>query len=51
MADLEAKGRANPVKSIHPQADEIAGLIYTSGTTGPPRFGIEGLPFEPFLRS
>jgi long-chain acyl-CoA synthetase len=37
MTDLEAEGRANPVQSIHPQADEIAGLIYTSGTTGEPK--------------
>ena len=37
MEALEAEGRAQPVKSIHPQADEIASLIYTSGTTGEPK--------------
>ncbi|MDA8124233.1 MAG: long-chain fatty acid--CoA ligase [Deltaproteobacteria bacterium] len=37
MAELEARGRANPVASIRPGADEIASLIYTSGTTGEPK--------------
>ena len=38
MADLEAKGRENPVPSVRPESpDEIAVLIYTSGTTGEPK--------------
>ena len=37
MAELEEKGRARPVASIRPGADEIACLIYTSGTTGEPK--------------
>lgn len=38
MADLEAKGRENPVPSVQPEnPDEIAVLIYTSGTTGEPK--------------
>ncbi len=37
MADLEKIGEQNPVKSIIPHPDEIAGLIYTSGTTGDPK--------------
>lgn len=37
MEALEAEGRAQPVKSIHPQTHEIASLIYTSGTTGEPK--------------
>jgi long-chain acyl-CoA synthetase len=38
IADLEAKGRENPVPSVQPESpDEIAVLIYTSGTTGEPK--------------
>jgi len=37
MAQLERVGRENPVPSIKPDKDEIAGLIYTSGTTGNPK--------------
>ncbi len=37
MADLEAAGKANPVKSIYPSQDTIGVLIYTSGTTGDPK--------------
>ena len=37
MEALEAEGRAKPVQSTHPGADEIASLIYTSGTTGEPK--------------
>ena len=37
MAALERTGRDNPVPSIHPHSDDIAGLIYTSGTTGDPK--------------
>jgi long-chain acyl-CoA synthetase len=35
--ELREKGRASKVPSIHPAADDIAGLIYTSGTTGNPK--------------
>lgn len=31
------KGAANPVPSVHPTEEEVAGLIYTSGTTGQPK--------------
>ncbi|MBU6160607.1 MAG: long-chain fatty acid--CoA ligase, partial [Myxococcales bacterium] len=34
---LLAEGRKNPVPSVHPPAEEVAGLIYTSGTTGNPK--------------
>jgi len=37
MAALERTGRDNPVPSIQPHSDDIAGLIYTSGTTGDPK--------------
>lgn len=37
MADLEEKGRNNPVPSIRPKPEDIAVLIYTSGTTGHPK--------------
>jgi len=37
MAQLEQAGRENPVPSIKPDKDDIAGLIYTSGTTGNPK--------------
>ncbi|PKN34542.1 MAG: long-chain fatty acid--CoA ligase [Deltaproteobacteria bacterium HGW-Deltaproteobacteria-19] len=37
MAELERTGASNPVKAVHPDRDEIAGLIYTSGTTGDPK--------------
>ncbi len=37
MAALEALGKASPVESAVPSADDIAGLIYTSGTTGDPK--------------
>ena len=37
-ADLEARGRENPVPSVRPSSpDEIAVLVYTSGTTGEPK--------------
>ena len=37
MKSLEAIGEKNPVASIVPKFDDIAGLIYTSGTTGDPK--------------
>jgi len=37
MADIEEKGRSNPVPSIRPKPSDIAVLIYTSGTTGDPK--------------
>jgi long-chain acyl-CoA synthetase len=37
MAELERMGQSNPVPSVHPHPDDIAGLIYTSGTTGDPK--------------
>ncbi len=37
MAELEATGKKNPVPSIYPDPEDIAGLIYTSGTTGSPK--------------
>jgi long-chain acyl-CoA synthetase len=37
MADLEEKGRKNPIPSIRPKPSDIAVLIYTSGTTGDPK--------------
>jgi long-chain acyl-CoA synthetase len=37
MAQLEAKGRQQPVASIRPKPEDIAVLIYTSGTTGNPK--------------
>jgi long-chain acyl-CoA synthetase len=37
MYQLEQMGRGKPVKSLYPDADDIAGLIYTSGTTGDPK--------------
>ena len=37
MEDLEKTGEKSPVKSVHPDPDDIAGLIYTSGTTGDPK--------------
>lgn len=37
MARLENSGRENPVPSIKPNKEDIAGLIYTSGTTGNPK--------------
>ncbi|MCP4130764.1 MAG: AMP-binding protein [bacterium] len=37
MAELEEIGKKNPVKSVQPNPDDIAGLIYTSGTTGEPK--------------
>lgn len=37
MAKLEELGSANPVPSVKPKADDIAGLIYTSGTTNDPK--------------
>jgi len=37
LADLEEKGRSNPVPSIRPTPEDIAVLIYTSGTTGNPK--------------
>jgi len=35
--NLLAAGRKSPVPSVHPPAEEVAGLIYTSGTTGNPK--------------
>ncbi|MDT8273671.1 MAG: AMP-binding protein, partial [Desulfomonilia bacterium] len=37
MAALEKAGEQNPVKSIHPDPEEVAVLVYTSGTTGDPK--------------
>jgi long-chain acyl-CoA synthetase len=37
MAGLEKEGEANPVASIRPGPQDVAGLIYTSGTTGDPK--------------
>ena len=37
MTELERIGRSNPVPSVYPDPDDIAGLIYTSGTTGDPK--------------
>ena len=37
MADLEEKGRRDPVPSIRPGPEDIAVLLYTSGTTGNPK--------------
>lgn len=37
MAQLEEKGRQQPVASTRPKPKEIALLIYTSGTTGNPK--------------
>jgi len=37
MKHLEEIGKKNPIASIKPKFDEIAGLIYTSGTTGDPK--------------
>lgn len=37
MAELERAGEANPVASIRPDPQDVAGLIYTSGTTGDPK--------------
>jgi len=37
MKHLEELGKKNPVASVKPKFDEIAGLIYTSGTTGDPK--------------
>ena len=37
MEELERIGSKNPVKSVYPDAGDIAGLIYTSGTTGDPK--------------
>lgn len=34
MSHLEKIGKKNPVESVAPNVDDIAGLIYTSGTTG-----------------
>jgi long-chain acyl-CoA synthetase len=32
-----AAGRKNPVPSVQPTSDDVAGLLYTSGTTGNPK--------------
>ncbi|MBN1252622.1 MAG: long-chain fatty acid--CoA ligase, partial [Bacteroidales bacterium] len=37
MSHLEKYGEENPVPSIAPKFNDIAGLIYTSGTTGDPK--------------
>ena len=37
MAELERIGKGNPVPSVKPEKEDIAGLIYTSGTTGNPK--------------
>ena len=37
MADVEEKGRQDPVPAIHPEPSDVAVLIYTSGTTGDPK--------------
>jgi long-chain acyl-CoA synthetase len=37
LAALEKEGAKNPVKSIYPDAEDVAVLIYTSGTTGDPK--------------
>lgn len=37
LGAFEAEGRAAPVPSRRPGADEVAQLIYTSGTTGEPK--------------
>jgi long-chain acyl-CoA synthetase len=37
MAELEKAGEKKPVKSIYPDAEEVAVLVYTSGTTGDPK--------------
>ena len=37
MAALERTGRDQPVSSVQPHPDDIAGVIYTSGTTGEPK--------------
>jgi long-chain acyl-CoA synthetase len=34
---LLREGAKNPVPSVHPAPEEVAGLIYTSGTTGDPK--------------
>ncbi|MBW2533728.1 MAG: long-chain fatty acid--CoA ligase [Deltaproteobacteria bacterium] len=37
LAELEERGRDEPVKAVYPAASDIAGLVYTSGTTGDPK--------------
>ncbi len=37
MVHLEKIGKENPVSSVKPAKEDIAGLIYTSGTTGNPK--------------
>lgn len=37
MTELEKQGNQHPVKSMHPQPEDVAVLIYTSGTTGKPK--------------
>lgn len=37
LAGQEKIGAENPVPSVHPSPNDIAGLIYTSGTTGEPK--------------
>ncbi|MBU2514983.1 long-chain fatty acid--CoA ligase [bacterium] len=37
LAELEKIGENNPVPSVRPSPQDLAGLIYTSGTTGAPK--------------
>ncbi len=37
LEELEKAGANNPVSSVHPSPQDLAGLIYTSGTTGAPK--------------
>eukprot|EP00667_Euglena_gracilis_P003331 EG_transcript_3342 len=37
LADLEARGRREPIDSVLPQPSDLACIMYTSGTTGDPK--------------